>query len=258
MVMTAALPRGRLSHLWRDQGPGLRPAAPACRVDREIRAGIGAGPRRPALPRSDQGGGRCRRGERRFSRRRPRVASLREPAGRGRPGRRRALAPRASPGVMLAPEIAVATSLTQGCMPIGPMHRIDEARDNIVMVIDGRPALSVFLEDIGPDLAQDLRRLGGVIFAGLPVAGSDTGDYLVRNIMAIDPGRGWVVRRRRDRRRRPDPVLPARPGERAARHGADGAPARRPARRAAQGRDLRQLRRARRQLCSASPESRPG
>ena len=96
-------------------------------------------------------------------------------------------------GVMLAPEIAVATSLTQGCMPIGPTHRIDEARDNIVMVIDGRPALSVFLEDIGPDLAQDLRRLGGVVFVGLPVAGSDTGDYLVRNVMAIDPGRGWVV-----------------------------------------------------------------
>jgi small ligand-binding sensory domain FIST len=96
-------------------------------------------------------------------------------------------------GVMLASEIAVATSLTQGCMPIGATHRIDEARDNILMVMDGRPALSVFLEDIGPDLARDLRRLGGVVFAGLPVAGSDTGDYLVRNIMAIDPGRGWIV-----------------------------------------------------------------
>jgi small ligand-binding sensory domain FIST len=96
-------------------------------------------------------------------------------------------------GLLLAPEIAVATSLTQGCMPIGPVHRIDEARENVVMVVDGRPALSVFCEDIGPELAQDLRRLGGVIFAGLPVAGSDTGDYLVRNIMAIDPGRGWVV-----------------------------------------------------------------
>jgi small ligand-binding sensory domain FIST len=96
-------------------------------------------------------------------------------------------------GVMLAPEIAVATSLTQGCMPIGPVHRIDEARENIAMVIDGRPALSVFLDDIGPALAQDLRRVGGVIFAALPVAGSDTGDYLVRNLMAIDPGRGWIV-----------------------------------------------------------------
>ena len=96
-------------------------------------------------------------------------------------------------GVMLAPTISVATALTQGCTPIGPMRRIDEARDNIVMVIDGRPALAVFCEDIGPALAADLRRAGGLIFAGLPVPGSDTGDYLVRNLLAIDPGRGWLV-----------------------------------------------------------------
>jgi small ligand-binding sensory domain FIST len=96
-------------------------------------------------------------------------------------------------GVMLASGIPVATGLTQGCMPVGPVHRIDEARDNVVMVIDGRPALSVFAEDIGPGLATDLRRVGGLIYAGLPVPGSDTGDYLVRNLMAIDPGRGWLV-----------------------------------------------------------------
>jgi small ligand-binding sensory domain FIST len=96
-------------------------------------------------------------------------------------------------GLMLAPGVTVATGLTQGCMPIGPVHRIDEARDNVVMGIDGRPALAVFTEDIGPRLAGDLRRVGGLIFAGLPVPGSDTGDYLVRNLMAIDPGRGWLV-----------------------------------------------------------------
>lgn len=96
-------------------------------------------------------------------------------------------------GLLLAPEIAVTTGLTQGCMPIGPVRRIDEARDNVVMAIDGRPALAVFYEDIGPALAQDPRRLGGVMFAGLPVPGSDTGDYLVRNLMAIDPRHGWIV-----------------------------------------------------------------
>lgn len=96
-------------------------------------------------------------------------------------------------GLMLAPEVGVATALSQGCVPIGPTHRIDEARDNVVMVIDGQPALDVFREDIGPQLAQDLRRLGGMIFAGLPVTGSDTGDYLVRNLMAIDPAQGWIV-----------------------------------------------------------------
>ena len=96
-------------------------------------------------------------------------------------------------GVMLAPGVSVATALTQGCVPIGPVRRIDEARDNVAMVIEGRPALAVFCEDVGPGLAQDLRRVGGLIFAGLPVAGSDTGDYLVRNLLAIDPGRGWLV-----------------------------------------------------------------
>jgi small ligand-binding sensory domain FIST len=96
-------------------------------------------------------------------------------------------------GLMLAPGVAVATGLTQGCVPVGPVHRVDEARDNVVMVVDGRPALAVFCEDIGPELAADLRRVGGLIFAGLPVAGSDTGDYLVRNLLAIDAGRGWLV-----------------------------------------------------------------
>ena len=96
-------------------------------------------------------------------------------------------------GLLLAPEVAVATGLTQGCSPIGPVRRIDEARDNIVMAIDGRPALAAFYEDIGPELAQDPRRLGALIFAGLPVPGSDTGDYLVRNLMAIDPRQGWIV-----------------------------------------------------------------
>jgi small ligand-binding sensory domain FIST len=96
-------------------------------------------------------------------------------------------------GLMLGSGVSVATALTQGCMPIGPVRRIDEARDNVVMVVDGRPALAVFCEDVGPELAQDLRRAGGLIFAGLPVTGSDTGDYLVRNLLAIDPGRGWLV-----------------------------------------------------------------
>jgi len=114
-------------------------------------------------------------------------------AGNAMPTVRAALGKSGISGMLLAPDIAVATGLTQGCMPIGPVRRIDEARDNVVLVIDGKPALQAFYDDIGPELAQDPRRLGGVVFAGLPVAGSDTGDYLVRNLMAIDPRQGWIV-----------------------------------------------------------------
>ena len=96
-------------------------------------------------------------------------------------------------GVMLSPEIAVATGLTQGCSPIGPVRRITETRENILMAIDGRPALEVFKEDIGELLARDLRKVAGLIFAGFPVRGSDTGDYLVRNLMGIDTERQWIA-----------------------------------------------------------------
>jgi small ligand-binding sensory domain FIST len=96
-------------------------------------------------------------------------------------------------GVLLAPEIGVLTGLSQGCSPIGPTHRITEATENIVLTIDDRPALEVLKEEIGELLSRDLRRIGGLIFAGLPVKGADTGDYLVRNIVGIDPRAGAIA-----------------------------------------------------------------
>ncbi len=96
-------------------------------------------------------------------------------------------------GVLLAPDIPVITGLTQGCSPIGPVRRVTEARDNILMALDGRPALEAFKEDIGELLSRDLKRVAGLIFAGFPVAGSDTGDYLVRNLVAIDMPRQWLA-----------------------------------------------------------------
>ena len=97
-------------------------------------------------------------------------------------------------GVMISLEtVPVAASLTQGCSPIGEMHRITASEQNILIEIDGRPALEVFKEDIGEVLARDLRKVAGYIFAALPVSGSDTGDYLVRNLTGIDPDQGLVA-----------------------------------------------------------------
>ena len=96
-------------------------------------------------------------------------------------------------GVLLDSEIAVATGLTQGCAAIGPVRQISEADGNIIMAIEGRPALEVFKADIGELLSRDLRRVAGLIFVGLPVPGSDTGDYLVRNLMAIDVEHQWLA-----------------------------------------------------------------
>ncbi|WP_448191803.1 FIST signal transduction protein [Azospirillum sp. sgz301742] len=96
-------------------------------------------------------------------------------------------------GVLFGNGLEVATGLTQGCSPIGPMRTITAAEENLIIEIDGRSALEVFKEDIGELLARDLNRVAGYIFAGLPIAGSDTADYLVRDIIAIDPRMGWLA-----------------------------------------------------------------
>jgi small ligand-binding sensory domain FIST len=96
-------------------------------------------------------------------------------------------------GALFAGTLPVLTGLSQGCSPIGPKRTITAARRNVIAEIDGRPALEVFKEDIGELLARDLHRVAGYIFAGLPVAGSDTGDYLVRNLTGIDPANGLIA-----------------------------------------------------------------
>ena len=90
-------------------------------------------------------------------------------------------------GVLFSERVKLATRLTQGISPLGPRHRITTANKNIVGSLDHRPALDVMKEEIGEVLARDLRRAAGYIFVGLPVRGSDTGDYLVRNILGVDP-----------------------------------------------------------------------
>lgn len=96
-------------------------------------------------------------------------------------------------GVLFAGDVSVATRLSQGCTPIGPRHAITAADGNVLAELDGRPALEVFREDIGEVLARDMTRVGGYIFAGIPVAHTDTGDYLVRNLLGVDPERGLLA-----------------------------------------------------------------
>ena len=91
-------------------------------------------------------------------------------------------------GVALSPAaIEITTALSQGCTPLGRARTVTRGRGNILIELDGRPALDAFVEDIGEELASDLRQVGGLIFAAIPVTGSDTADYTVRHLVGIDP-----------------------------------------------------------------------
>jgi small ligand-binding sensory domain FIST len=96
-------------------------------------------------------------------------------------------------GVMFSDQVVVSTRLTQGCSPIGPQHAITGAQRNVLVSLDGRPALDVFREDIGETMWQEIDRLGESLFAGLSVRASDSEDYLVRNLVGIDPANKLVA-----------------------------------------------------------------
>jgi small ligand-binding sensory domain FIST len=81
-------------------------------------------------------------------------------------------------GAALNPDVAVATRLTQGCVPFPGRWRVTECAQNIIGSLDGRPALDVLKEVIGTERN---------VLVGIPVPGSDTGDYTARNLVGIDP-----------------------------------------------------------------------
>lgn len=96
-------------------------------------------------------------------------------------------------GVLFAPGVEVATGLSQGCLPVSGSHIISDCLDNVIIGLDGENALDVFKDDVGELLSRDLNRAAGYIHAAFPIEGSDTGDYVVRNLVGIDPTRGWLA-----------------------------------------------------------------
>jgi small ligand-binding sensory domain FIST len=96
-------------------------------------------------------------------------------------------------GVLFNDQVTVYTDHTQGCMPIGPIHDITKFQGNIAERLDGRPALEVLKEDIGEVLSRNLTQSVDYIYCALPIKGTDTGDYLVRNLMGIDEINGLIA-----------------------------------------------------------------
>lgn len=96
-------------------------------------------------------------------------------------------------GVLFDSAVRVTTGLTQGCVPLGGIHQVTKVDDNVVHCLNDRPAMDVFVEELAIEGISDPRQLSGSLHVGLPVSGSDTGDYLVRNLVGIEPNTGAVV-----------------------------------------------------------------
>lgn len=109
-------------------------------------------------------------------------------------------------GVAFSRDVHLVSRVTQGCQPVGPLHAITAAHDNVVLQLDGEPALDVLLDTLEVSLDGDpqpaLRKvratLAGLVHAGeQPQGQRRTGhfgtDTRVRHIVGLDGGRRGVA-----------------------------------------------------------------
>ncbi|MEK9720972.1 MAG: FIST C-terminal domain-containing protein, partial [Quisquiliibacterium sp.] len=107
-------------------------------------------------------------------------------------------------GVAFSDRVAIRSRVSQGCAPLDGEHRISECSSQFICELDGKPALDVLLADLGvPQHARGSRdgdeilralpsdRLREGLFVGLSPGDAPRrlgfGDYLVRNVVGIDP-----------------------------------------------------------------------
>lgn len=96
-------------------------------------------------------------------------------------------------GALFSPSLELIHGLSQGCSPMGPLRQATAADGRMIASIDGRPALTVLAEDVGASLTEDPRHQLKDVHLALPIPGGSSSDYLVRNILGIDPVRGVIA-----------------------------------------------------------------
>jgi len=107
-------------------------------------------------------------------------------------------------GVAFDAQVELVSRVTQGCQPIGAQAVITAAQDNVVLELDGEPALDVLLETLGVTLqgdAQAALRAVRATLAGLEDAdapqrqrtGHFGADTRVRHIVGLDATRSGVA-----------------------------------------------------------------
>ncbi len=98
--------------------------------------------------------------------------------------------------MLLSGDLDLNIGASLACTQIGPMHRVTQVRDNIVISLDGRPAYEVFAEAAGP-LADDLRRALAFVFLGIPLDDQasrlERGRFIVRNIVGASEEHGVIA-----------------------------------------------------------------
>ncbi len=110
-------------------------------------------------------------------------------------------------GVAFGPDVGLVSRVTQGAQPVGPTHTITASDGNLVLSLDGRPALDVLLDELSisldhPEHAMPRLRM---TLVGLTTRGQDANpravmapgqfspEVVVRHLIGLDPVRRGVA-----------------------------------------------------------------
>lgn len=94
-------------------------------------------------------------------------------------------------GALLGPGLDLVVGISQGCTPIGPTHIVTKSSKNILIELDGLPALDILRSEVGDLISREWRRAAGYIHMAL--VGKDHTEYAVRTLIGIDTERGMLA-----------------------------------------------------------------
>lgn len=98
-------------------------------------------------------------------------------------------------GIALAGALRADVVVSQGCRPVGPPLQVTKVDTNMILELDGQPALER-AEQVLRGLSESEREmLKHGLYVGRPAKGdaSGRGDYLIRNLMGADRDRGALA-----------------------------------------------------------------
>ncbi len=99
-------------------------------------------------------------------------------------------------GLMIEGSFKYIIGITQGCQPVGIPSIITKSQNNLIFELDGEPAFDVLKRQVPKRILENQRDIMRLLFVGFspdPEQGEITGrDYLVRNLMGINPDTGVI------------------------------------------------------------------
>jgi len=99
--------------------------------------------------------------------------------------------------IALSGNIAVDSIVAQGCRPIGPTFRVSKCQNNVLLELDGKPAVQALYDVLAHMTAKEQELAKFSLFLGVVMDefkdSFRPGDFLIRNIIGLEPNSGALL-----------------------------------------------------------------